>query len=99
MGAKISKKSGGLFGPKEIRLLMVGLNGSGKTTILYHLKCGEFVTTIPTAGFNVETFSFGNQTFTVWDVSNRDLWPHYLENTKGRSSSFCIFLILLPIYT
>ena len=33
----------------------VGLDAAGKTTILYKLKLGEIVTTIPTIGFNVET--------------------------------------------
>ncbi|XP_057595456.1 ADP-ribosylation factor 1-like isoform X3 [Hippopotamus amphibius kiboko] len=40
----------GLFGKKEMRLLMVGLDAPGKTTILYKLKLGEIVTTIPTLG-------------------------------------------------
>lgn len=42
-------------GKKEMRILMVGLDAAGKTTILYKLKLGEVVTTIPTIGFNVET--------------------------------------------
>eukprot|EP00962_Isochrysis_galbana_P052273 scaffold23658_cov97-Isochrysis_galbana.AAC.3 len=44
-----------LFGKKDVRILMVGLDAAGKTTILYKLKLGEIVTTIPTIGFNVET--------------------------------------------
>ena len=32
---------------------MIGLDNSGKTTILYNLKLGEIVSTIPTIGFNV----------------------------------------------
>ena len=40
---------------KDMRILMVGLDAAGKTTILYKLKLGEVVTTIPTIGFNVET--------------------------------------------
>lgn len=39
---------------KDMRILMVGLDAAGKTTILYKLKLGEVVTTIPTIGFNVE---------------------------------------------
>jgi ADP-ribosylation factor protein 1/Arf/Sar family protein len=35
---------------KEMRILMVGLDAAGKTTILYKLKLGEVVTTIPTIG-------------------------------------------------
>jgi ADP-ribosylation factor protein 1 len=40
----------GLFGKREMRILMVGLDAAGKTTILYKLKLGEIVTTIPTIG-------------------------------------------------
>ena len=39
-----------LFNKKEMRILMVGLDAAGKTTILYKLKLGEIVTTIPTIG-------------------------------------------------
>lgn len=39
-----------MFGHKEMRILMVGLDAAGKTTILYKLKLGEIVTTIPTIG-------------------------------------------------
>ena len=46
---------------------MVGLDAAGKTTILYKLKLGEVVTTIPTIGFNVETVEYNNLSFTVWD--------------------------------
>ena len=44
---------------------MVGLDAAGKTTILYKLKLGEVVTTIPTIGFNVETVEYKNISFTV----------------------------------
>jgi len=39
---------------KETRILMLGLDGAGKTTILYKLKLGENISTVPTIGFNVE---------------------------------------------
>ncbi|KFD52721.1 hypothetical protein M514_06377 [Trichuris suis] len=77
----------GLFGKKEVRILMVGLDAAGKTTILYKLKLGEIVTTIPTIGFNVETVEYKNISFTVWDVGGQDkirpLWRHYFQNTQG----------------
>jgi ADP-ribosylation factor protein 1 len=67
--------------------LMVGLDAAGKTTILYKLKLGEVVTTIPTIGFNVETVEYKNISFTVWDVGGQDkirpLWRHYYQNTQG----------------
>ncbi|KAJ5091607.1 hypothetical protein NUU61_006477 [Penicillium alfredii] len=71
----------------EMRILMVGLDAAGKTTILYKLKLGEIVTTIPTIGFNVETVEYRNIQFTVWDVGGQDkirpLWRHYFQNTQG----------------
>ncbi len=45
-----SKAFGKLVGKKDCRILMVGLDAAGKTTILYKLKLGEVVTTIPTIG-------------------------------------------------
>lgn len=42
----------------------MGLDAAGKTTILYKLKLGEVVTTIPTIGFNVETVEYKNISFT-----------------------------------
>lgn len=50
MGSAFSNLFKGLFGKKEMRILMVGLDAAGKTTILYKLKLGEIVTTIPTIG-------------------------------------------------
>jgi len=75
------------FGKKDMRILMVGLDAAGKTTILYKLKLGEIVTTIPTIGFNVETVEYKNINFTVWDVGGQDkirpLWRHYFQGTQG----------------
>lgn len=66
---------------------MLGLDAAGKTTILYKLKLGEVVTTIPTIGFNVETVEYKNLNFTVWDVGGQDkirpLWRHYFQKTQG----------------
>ncbi|KAJ0011075.1 hypothetical protein Pint_33868 [Pistacia integerrima] len=50
---------------------MVGLDASGKTTILYKLKLGEIVATVPTVGFNVETVEYKNISFSVWDVGGQ----------------------------
>ncbi|XP_050691629.1 uncharacterized protein LOC126983174 isoform X2 [Eriocheir sinensis] len=66
---------------------LVGLDGAGKTTILYKLKLGEVVSTVPTIGFNVETVEYKNISFTVWDVGGqeklRPLWRHYFTNTSA----------------
>lgn len=50
MGITFSKLFDKLWGRREMRILMVGLDAAGKTTILYKLKLGEIVTTIPTIG-------------------------------------------------
>nr|CAX72020.1 ADP-ribosylation factor 1-like protein [Schistosoma japonicum] len=75
------------FNKMEARILMVGLDAAGKTTILYKLKLGEVVTTIPTIGFNVETLQYKNINLTVWDVGGQDkirpLWRYYFQNTQG----------------
>ncbi|KAJ1686035.1 hypothetical protein LUZ63_017425 [Rhynchospora breviuscula] len=87
MGLTFTKLFSRLFAKKEMRILMVGLDAAGKTTILYKLKLGEIVTTIPTIGFNVETVEYKNISFTVWDVGGQDkirpLWRHYFQNTQG----------------
>ena len=50
MGLTVSNLMSRLFAKKQMRILMVGLDAAGKTTILYKLKLGEIVTTIPTIG-------------------------------------------------
>lgn len=50
MGNIFANLFNGLFGKRDMRILMVGLDAAGKTTILYKLKLGEIVTTIPTIG-------------------------------------------------
>jgi len=53
------------------RYLLSGLNGAGKTSILYKMKLGHVVTTIPTTGFNVESVQFQGHEITAWDVGGR----------------------------
>ncbi|ETO03702.1 ADP-ribosylation factor [Reticulomyxa filosa] len=96
MGSLFSKWSP--WKKEEKRILTVGLDAAGKTTILYKLKLGEVVTTIPTIGFNVETVEHKDLAFTVlfetllkntkvWDVGGQDkirpLWRHYYSNTQA----------------
>jgi len=87
MGMFLSKLFDRLSSKKDCRILMVGLDAAGKTTILYKMKLGEVVTTIPTIGFNVETVEYKNINFTVWDVGGQDkirpLWRHYYQGTQG----------------
>ena len=78
MGGMFAKMFSGLFGMKEMRILMVGLDASGKTTILYKLKLGEIVTTIPTIGkfyleYFISSFVISSISFKVfWNFQYRD---------------------------
>merc|ERR1712217_801912 len=85
MGLSFSQVWDRLLGKQDFRIVMVGLDAAGKTTILYKLKLGEVVTTIPTIGFNVETVEYKDLKFTVWDVGGQDkirpLWRHYYTKT------------------
>ncbi|XP_036355437.1 ADP-ribosylation factor 3-like [Octopus sinensis] len=72
-----------LLGKKEARILMVGLDSAGKTTILYKLRLGEV------EGFNVETVVYNNISFTMWDIGGqkqiRKLWRHYYVGVRGET--------------
>jgi len=66
---------------------MLGIGSAGKTTILYRLQKNEFVSTIATVGFALETIHFGELEFCVWDLGGQDkirpLWRHYFEGATG----------------
>lgn len=87
MGQTFRKLFDSFFGLKEMRVVMLGLDAAGKTTILFRLHIGEIVSTVPTIGFNVEKVQYKNVQFTVWDVGGqeklRPLWRHYYNNTDG----------------
>src|SRR5262245_24886562 len=88
MGQLIAKAFQSLFArDKQCRILMLGLDAAGKTTILYRLKLGEHVSTIATIGFNVESVAFKNVRFQLWDVGGQDkirrLWRYYYQGTDA----------------
>ncbi|KAJ6975306.1 hypothetical protein NC653_031231 [Populus alba x Populus x berolinensis] len=87
MGQAFRKLFDTFFGNTEMRVVMLGLDAAGKTTILYKLHIGEVLSTVPTIGFNVEKVQYKNVVFTVWDVGGqeklRPLWRHYFNNTDG----------------
>uniref|UniRef100_A0A6U3U5Z3 ADP-ribosylation factor-like protein 1 n=1 Tax=Ditylum brightwellii TaxID=49249 RepID=A0A6U3U5Z3_9STRA len=89
MGIMMSRLFETLFGSREYRILILGLDNAGKTTILYRLQneSDEAVQTIPTIGFNVETLQYKNIKFQVWDLggqtSIRPYWRCYYPNTDA----------------
>jgi len=86
MGAKLSRFFD-MFNKKDARIVMVGLDAAGKTTVLNRLKLGEVQSTIPTIGFNVDTVEYKNLKLQMWDVGGqhrlRGLWHHYYQNTDA----------------
>ena len=87
MGFLFSKIFAKLFGKKEVRLLILGLDNAGKTTVLYQMQFGEAKVTFPTLGFNVETVQYENITFQMWDLGGqseiRPYWKCYYPKTNA----------------
>nr|ACA09647.1 putative ADP-ribosylation factor-like protein 1 [Starmerella bombicola] len=88
MGNTFSSLLGKLWNTsKEHRVLILGLDGAGKTTILYRLHLGEVISTVPTIGFNVETLKYKNLQFNVWDLGGqttiRPYWRCYYQGTQA----------------
>ncbi|EER03874.1 ADP-ribosylation factor, putative [Perkinsus marinus ATCC 50983] len=72
---------------REIRLLILGLDNAGKTTVLLRFN-GEDISQIPpTVGFNIKTILFNDYKLNIWDVggqkSIRSFWRNYFEATDG----------------
>jgi ADP-ribosylation factor-like protein 6 len=74
---------------KEANILLVGLDNSGKSSIINHFKTQDTksITINPTVGFNVEKFTFKSLNFTTYDMSGqgryRNLWEHYYRETDA----------------
>ncbi|XP_039268575.2 ADP-ribosylation factor 6-like [Styela clava] len=76
------------FGKKSaVELAMVGLDGSGKTTILYNLKKKDFWNVKRTVGYNLENIRVRNKTFNLWDIGGvkniRPLWRYHFIGKHG----------------
>lgn len=74
---------------KEINILCIGLDNSGKTTIINRLKPekAQAHDIVPTVGFTVEKFMSQSLNFTVFDMSGqgryRNLWEHYYKTAQA----------------
>ena len=72
---------------KEMRILMVGLDNAGKTTILRKFNGEDVHTIAPTLGFNIKTLEFRGYKLNVWDVGGqktiRSYWRNYFEQTDA----------------
>ncbi|KAJ1135338.1 hypothetical protein NDU88_001778 [Pleurodeles waltl] len=75
-----------IFGNQEHKVIIVGLDNAGKTTILYQFLMNEVVHTSPTIGSNVEEIILKNTHFLMWDIGGqealRSTWTTYYSNTE-----------------
>ena len=71
----------------NFRIIILGIQNAGKTTILYRLSIGQLVKTTPTIGSNVEEISYNNVKLQAWDLggqeSSRSMWEVYFVNTDA----------------
>ncbi len=71
----------------NFKIIILGMQNAGKTTILYRLSLGQLVKTTPTIGSNVEELSYNNVKFQAWDLggqeSTRSVWDVYYMNTDA----------------
>ncbi|XP_049717100.1 putative ADP-ribosylation factor-like protein 5C isoform X4 [Elephas maximus indicus] len=85
MGQLISKLMG-IFGNQEHKVIIVGLDNAGKTTILYQFLTNEVVHTCPTIGSNVEEIVLRKTHFLMWDIGGqealRSTWNTYYSKTE-----------------
>ncbi|KAM4622444.1 putative ADP-ribosylation factor-like protein 5C [Discoglossus pictus] len=76
----------GIFGNQEHKVIIVGLDNAGKTTILYQFLMNEVVHTAPTIGSNVEQIVLRNTHFLMWDIGGQETlratWNSYYSNTE-----------------
>lgn len=70
---------------KELRLLLLGLDNAGKTTILKIMASEDVTQVTPTAGFNIKSVVSDGFKLNVWDIGGqrkiRPYWKNYFENT------------------
>jgi len=70
-----------VFYTKKLDIVVIGLENSGKTTLLSVLAHGEPVETVPTIGLNVKVFKKGNVNMKCWDIGGqaqyRSEWSRY----------------------
>ena len=87
MGSEFSRSVRGWQARHERRVLLVGLDGSGKTTVLFRMKDGKEPKTVPTIGYNVETIKVGKYRLSIWDVGGQDklrpFWRHHYTGVQG----------------
>merc|ERR1711934_26522 len=72
---------------KEMRLLILGLDNAGKTTVCKKFNGEDTSEIAPTLGFNIKTLEYQGFRLNLWDVGGqktiRSYWRNYFEQTDG----------------
>ncbi|KAJ3156570.1 ADP-ribosylation factor protein 3 [Geranomyces variabilis] len=72
-------------GPSDLRILLLGLDNAGKTTILKSLASEDITEIKPTQGFNIKSVVVEGVKLNVWDIGGqktiRPYWRNYFEST------------------
>jgi GTPase SAR1 family protein len=71
MGSVFTSIANKLGAYNDFRIIMTGLDGAGKSTILHSFMQGEKVTTVPSPGSAMEVVNFENVTFCVFDMGEK----------------------------
>lgn len=87
----------------NFKLIIVGIQNVGKTTILYRMSLKELVVTQPTIGANVEEIVHNNVKFQAFDLggqeSMRSVWDAYYSNVDVSDLlNICIIILLMILY-
>eukprot|EP01083_Nonionella_stella_P193091 713476_1 len=86
MGGFFAKALQKLVSKQNIKILILGLDAAGKTTLLYKLKLGSEQPYYPDCS-SFEKVEYKNITFFSWDLGGqmkiRPLWRQLFQNTKG----------------
>ena len=85
---------GGAFAKLDqpVHVVILGLDSAGKSTVLYRMKFDQYMSTVPTVGFNCEKVKGHSGkakgvSFMIWDIGGQDkvrpLWRSYTRATDG----------------
>ena len=82
---------------KEVKLVLIGLDLAGKTSLLNKMCHSDAGTTTPTVGFNFESTTFKGAKISIWDTGGqdkiRDLWKHYYEEVYFKNTLYYLITV------
>ncbi|CAA7056194.1 unnamed protein product [Microthlaspi erraticum] len=90
MGTTLGKPFAGFFQETEQRIVLFGLDGTGKSSIMHKLKTGDILTTsMPTVGFDFKIVKYKDSTLNLWEIGGQNrykmypMWKHYFQQVSG----------------